>query len=1233
VTRRSLLVVLPLLIAVAAALLVVRPLARDGEASAACPPGTTTREAREHQERREQLGRRAYPDAAPSAENEEAAERATEQEREKAGATPECLPRKHPESKVELLAIQAESSRRAASPFGAVKPGAYRAALRQRGQIAQAGRTIPGAGGTWTPVGTTPLINDDPNYPEVSGVGFADVAGRISAFATDTAHNRVYAAIGEGGVYRTEDGGAHWTSVGDGLPTQAVGGIGWTPAGGADGTIVVTTGDNVFGGGGTFAGMGAFRSTDGGRTWQQSTGIPDNVISFKVAVDPSDPMVVYAATGAGLFRSPDAGATFQNVALPVSASAAPGQPDCTGAPPTKEGCFLANMVTDVIVAPADNATTPDGSPAAKPGAVVAAVGWRAADKQSPPSKSYPDGYVESPGNGIYRSDTGAPGSFQRLAATGFPSEHRAGRTELDVANGPAQDHNHLYAVVEDAVRFNGGTPVIDVPNDQVTPLPNATTLAGIYVSKDLGATWTQMTTPEELADPTTGSALAGVGCALLYCPGVQAWYDQFISVDPTRQDASGVPTRLVFGLEEVWQNRNTSQPQDGKSSFKVIGPYFSGDTCQFLNGIPVCPTTSGDPTAANTTTHPDQHAGQFLPASDGGVTLMVGNDGGTYAQSVTAPAGSDPEFSADRWGRGANGGFHTLLPYDAQVARDDTIYSGLQDNGEMKVEPSGRQVAIYGGDGGYSAVDPDNSRIAYEEYVYADMRVTKDGGHSWKSMPPPDDTYQFINPFAMDPTDARHLLTAGTSVYETTDGPDTSDWTTVFDLGTRTQPGDPNASADTDDPDNLVSAVDVRGDAAYVAYCGYCDALNRRPFASGLAANVTPDGKVGKRKTADNWHIAKGDGLPDRYITSVQMDPANPRTVFVTLGGYSRRWLPVGVLGEKEADLRAGNVWRSDDAGDTFRNVSGNLPDAPANFTLLRNGRLIVATNTGIFISGDAAGANYEVLGSGLPAAPAFSLELKPGDGDTLVAATQGRGIYRYAFTDPTPATPAPTATRTPGTTPSACKAAVTGFKSAKATPRGRRLGVSFTRSIHRPVTVDVFQHSVGRRVVGERLVARYANRSRSFVWNGRANRRHRRVADGFYSVRMTMNLPSGAKDVMRLALERRGGRWARRPAFQRRDDSCATLSSFKLERPVFGGTGLRKLSISYRLNAPARVSVEVRRGTRLARRFATSDAKAKTIHRLPLAAKGRPRGVYSVRITVTRGKERTVATLAARRL
>ena len=89
----------------------------------------------------------------------------------------------------------------------------------------------------------------------------------------------------------------------------------------------------------------------------------------------------------------------------------------------------------------------------------------------------------------------------------------------------------------------------------------------------------------------------------------------------------------------------------------------------------------------------------------------------------------------------------------------------------------------------------------------------------------------------------------------------------------------------------------------------------------------------------------------------------------------------------------------------------------------------------------------------------------------------------------------------------------------ASARPRGRRLRVRFARRASRPVTVDVFRNSRGRRVLGNRRVARFTKRKRSFTWKARG------AGAGIYTVR----LRSGG-DVRRFVLARRGGRFHRRP-------------------------------------------------------------------------------------------------------
>ena len=220
------------------------------------------------------------------------------------------------------------------------------------------------------------------------------------------------------------------------------------------------------------------------------------------------------------------------------------------------------------------------------------------------------------------------------------------------------------------------------------------------------------------------------------------------------------------------------------------------------------------------------------------------------------------------------------------------------------------------------------------------------------------------------------------------------------------------------------------------------------------------------------------------------------------------------------------------------------------------------------------------------------------------------------------------------GTAPSSAGACIAsaGFAKVSATPRGRRVRLGFTRRGDGLADVDVFQTSHGRHVIRERLVARFANRSRSFTWNGRANRRGRRVADGTYFVRYRIPY-SGQIDTRRVVLLRRHGRFSRRPDFYRRA-SCGTIRSYKLSRPVFGGPSNRALGIAFQLNVPGRAQVTVMRGRRVVRRFAARQAVALRTYRLSFGARGRSRADYRVVLRVVPSGGKAVrATLTSARI
>ena len=200
------------------------------------------------------------------------------------------------------------------------------------------------------------------------------------------------------------------------------------------------------------------------------------------------------------------------------------------------------------------------------------------------------------------------------------------------------------------------------------------------------------------------------------------------------------------------------------------------------------------------------------------------------------------------------------------------------------------------------------------------------------------------------------------------------------------------------------------------------------------------------------------------------------------------------------------------------------------------------------------------------------------------------------------------------------------GFRSVSARRKPSRSPFARGRARTRRVTVDVFQHSAGRRVLGERRVAHFPARRRSLTWNGR------RGSDGLYSARFVMALPGGLRDVRRVALVRRDGRFARRPAFYRRV-SCGLLSSFKLERPGFGGRRNRSLGIAFRLTRAARVTVVVRRGGKVVRRLGTAQRGAGVTHRLRLGSERLRPGDHVIQLTVRRGSRTLRARLTAARL
>ena len=252
-------------------------------------------------------------------------------------------------------------------------------------------------------------------------------------------------------------------------------------------------------------------------------------------------------------------------------------------------------------------------------------------------------------------------------------------------------------------------------------------------------------------------------------------------------------------------------------------------------------------------------------------------------------------------------------------------------------------------------------------------------------------------------------------------------------------------------------------------------------------------------------------------------------------------------------------------------------------------------------------------------------------------AAGGGTGTFEEPGSTPAPA-PAPVRSSAPSGSASSAGtttcAPTAGFRTVGVQSYGRRgLELEFKRAVPAKAAVDVFQQSAGRRIVGERLVARFGNRADDVRWNGKANRVGRKVTDGYYFVRYRVPTADGF-DTRRIALRRVDGKWSRRPEFSR-SARCDLVRMFKVERPVFGGRTNRALQIAFQAGAPARAQVTVLRGSRVVKRFAAEDVRARRTERLRLAAtEGLPRGSYRVQLRLTQpGRKAVVSTLTAQRL
>ena len=116
-------------------------------------------------------------------------------------------------------------------------------------------------------------------------LGPTNISGRATdiAVADRGAARRIYAAYATSGVWKTDDDGASWQAIFENQPSTSIGDIAIAPSN-PDIVWVGTGESNLFRA--SMPGVGVFKSTDGGRTFQHS-GLTDTQTIARIVVHPT----------------------------------------------------------------------------------------------------------------------------------------------------------------------------------------------------------------------------------------------------------------------------------------------------------------------------------------------------------------------------------------------------------------------------------------------------------------------------------------------------------------------------------------------------------------------------------------------------------------------------------------------------------------------------------------------------------------------------------------------------------------------------------------------------------------------------------------------------------------------------------------------------------------------------------------------------------------------------------
>jgi hypothetical protein len=840
------------------------------------------------------------------------------------------------------------------------------------------GRPFPkgkGRKGTWVTVGPnnalfqlTPLRTSNSYVPNEYAAG-----GRTTTLAISNVcvpgHCRMWIGAAGGGIWRTDNalaGQVHWSYLSTPFGINSSGSIAVDPNDSTGDTVYVGTGEPNACGSGCVAGVGIYKSTDGGDTWTGPIG--SSVFNGRgvgsIMVRPGNSSVIYAATARALLG---ASSVCCSGAVTLIPGAAPW-----GLYKSTDGGTSWSLIHNgaATVAGCDNVTNvANGLTACS----VRGVRRIALDPINPDVV-----YAGSFGRGVWRSpDAGA--TWTQINPS-LNSADASMRPEIAVTALPTGETRMYIA------EGSSGSPTARLFRSD-----NVRTGAPVFTNLTSNST----------ANPGYGS--------FNYCTG-QCWYDNQVVVPPRQPD-------MVYLLGS-YQYGETGGISNGR------GVVLSTDAGVSFTDMTMDATDQVHPNGI----HPDQHflvvnpnnPFQFFEASDGGVIRSSGSFADISGWCASRPiSGANLARCQQLLSRvptelqSLNKGLSTLQFQSLSISpfNSNIIQGGTQDNGTW--ESDGNQnkwVETMWGDGGQSGFDIGNPAFRFHTYAGSQVDNNFSSGltSDWNWIGDPffitgeAGSAQFYFPIISDPAVSQTMYAGILHVFRTkTNGIGTY---TVDEYRSHCNEffGDANVPSCGDWAMLGDQGANGRLTGAFYGATragGALAAVERTTGDTGTLWAATTVGRVFISKNADadpNTAVTftRLDTLdaaaPNRFISGIYVDPANSNRAWVSYSGFSAT----------PTSTAPGHVFRVDynptlnTATWTRLDPGTTLGDIPVT-DIVRDdatGDLYISTDYGVFML--AVGATtWTSAAPGMPHVEVAGLTIVPG-ARKLYAATHGLGAW-----------------------------------------------------------------------------------------------------------------------------------------------------------------------------------------------------------------------------------------------